>query len=331
VSHRGQDSTQRHRDTETQRRKDFLFKKIVFSSLLCVSVSLCLCVTSFSARAEEAFVAPEVKVEPAGQDGTATVAQGGAFVIVIDDPSGAVASARAHWDDQTIPCLPSEDRRRWWGFGGVGRKQDPGKYKLDIVIATADGGRIAYHRRLVITRTEFQNRTLTVDPKMINVPAEYKDWVEADKRAFAAARSKSSLTRYWEGPFERPMPGEVTSEFGTQRTYNNSYHSSHGGVDLDAATGDPIHAMAGGKVVMVRETYIAGNTVVIDHGGGLTTSYSHMSGFNVVEDQVVFAGDVIGLAGATGRVTGPHLHWGATIQGVSVNGLTLLPLAPYLQ
>jgi hypothetical protein len=317
--------TRRHGDTETPR---IFFNRIL---LLCASVSLCLWVSSFSVHAEEVFVAPQVRIEPADTEGTGKAAQGTAFVIVIDDPSGAVASARAHWDEQTIACLPSEDRHRWWGFGGVGRKQDPGKYKVDIVIKTGDGDRVVFHRRLAVARTDYPNTKLTVDPKMINVPDEFKARVEEDKKAFAAARAASALIRYWDGPVLRPVAGEVTSGFGAQRTYNNSYHSSHGGVDLDAATGDPIRAAAGGKVVMVRDTYIAGNTVVLDHGGGFQTSYSHMSAFKVVPDQVVLAGDLIGLAGATGRVTGPHLHWGCNIQGVAVDPLTLLTLTPYLQ
>jgi murein DD-endopeptidase MepM/ murein hydrolase activator NlpD len=114
-------------------------------------------------------------------------------------------------------------------------------------------------------------------------------------------------------PFLRPVPGDPTSVFGTRRFFNEQPRDPHPGLDLRASTGTPVISSGAGRVALAAELYYAGGTVIVDHGGGLFTVYAHLSELLVEDGDEVDAGSRIGLSGATGRVTGPHLHWGAKI------------------
>jgi murein DD-endopeptidase MepM/ murein hydrolase activator NlpD len=147
-------------------------------------------------------------------------------------------------------------------------------------------------------------------------------------------REEAKLSRLWktwtpwrarQGRFIPPVPGGITSAFGFRRIVNGIPRSPHTGVDLRAALGDKVIAANDGQVVLRDELFFAGKSLVIDHGGGLYTQYYHLSEFRVPERGVVRQGDVIGLAGMTGRVTGPHLHWGARLNGARVDPFELLP------
>jgi len=127
--------------------------------------------------------------------------------------------------------------------------------------------------------------------------------------------------RFWDGPIIYPLNGRVGSPYGSVRTYNDGQSRRHSGVDLSAGMGTPVAAVANGRVVFARDLDIHGNVVVIDHGWGVYSSYSHMSAFYVVPGQMVLQGDIVGLSGNTGRSTGPHLHW-----EIAVNGIWLDPI-----
>ena len=114
-------------------------------------------------------------------------------------------------------------------------------------------------------------------------------------------------------PFVRPVPGDPTSEFGTRRIFNGEPRAPHPGIDLHAASGTPVLVAGPGRVALAEDLYYSGGTVIVDHGGGLFTVYAHLSKIDTKEGASVKAGDAVGLSGATGRVTGPHLHWGARV------------------
>jgi murein DD-endopeptidase MepM/ murein hydrolase activator NlpD len=130
-----------------------------------------------------------------------------------------------------------------------------------------------------------------------------------------------------EGAFERPHPGGMTPNFGEKRIYNNVPRSTHSGVDIEAAYGSPVRASNSGRVVLAKDLYFSGKTVIIDHGLGLFTFYCHFSRLNVSRGEMVKKGAVIALAGSTGRSTGPHLHWGVRLLGSRVDPAALLGLA----
>lgn len=130
----------------------------------------------------------------------------------------------------------------------------------------------------------------------------------------------------WTGSFIRPRTSMITSEFGSGRLFNGRLTARHLGVDFRGAVGEPIRAANRGVVALVDNFFLAGNVVYIDHGGGVVTAYFHMSKPLVSAGDTVSRGQVIGLVGATGRVTGPHLHWAARYGAITVNPLDLISL-----
>lgn len=131
----------------------------------------------------------------------------------------------------------------------------------------------------------------------------------------------------WTFPFLRPRPSKVTSKFGSGRVFNGRVSSSHLGVDYRGADGEPIYAANRGVVALVAEFFLAGNVVYVDHGAGVITGYFHMSKPEVSVGDTVQRGQEIGLVGATGRVTGPHLHWSARFGALTIDPGDLLSLA----
>jgi len=147
-----------------------------------------------------------------------------------------------------------------------------------------------------------------------------------NERALAVGRRSHESPPRWSAPFERPRASQISSGFGTGRTFNGQVTSRHLGVDFRGALGAPIRAANSGVVVLVDTFFLGGRVVYIDHGGGLTTGYLHLSRALVAVGDTVARGQVIGLVGATGRVTGPHLHWTARYGALTVNPLDLLAL-----
>ena len=144
--------------------------------------------------------------------------------------------------------------------------------------------------------------------------------------ALAVGRRSHDSPRRWTAPFLRPRASEISSRFGTGRTFNGQVSSRHLGVDFRGGVGAPIRAANRGVVVLVDTFFLGGRVVYIDHGEGLTTGYLHLSRPLVAVGDTVARGQTIGLVGATGRVTGPHLHWTARYGGLTVNPLDLLKL-----
>ena len=148
------------------------------------------------------------------------------------------------------------------------------------------------------------------------------------QRAVAVGRRAHESPPRWTKPFQRPRSSAVSSTFGSGRTFNGQVSSRHLGVDFRGALGAPILAANRGVVVLVDTFFLGGRVVYLDHGGGLTTGYLHLSRALVAVGDTVERGQKIGLVGATGRVTGPHLHWTARYGGITVNPLDLLTLTP---
>jgi murein DD-endopeptidase MepM/ murein hydrolase activator NlpD len=145
-------------------------------------------------------------------------------------------------------------------------------------------------------------------------------------RAAAVGRRAHDAPARWTSPFLRPRTSEVSSGFGSGRTFNGQVTSRHLGVDFRGATGAPIRAANRGVVVLVDTFFLGGRVVYLDHGDGITTGYLHLSKALVAVGDTVARGQTIGLVGATGRVTGPHLHWTARYGAITVNPLDLLKL-----
>lgn len=170
----------------------------------------------------------------------------------------------------------------------------------------------------------YRSEVLTVDQAHVDPPKKELKRILREQKEIGRLYWASESTRYWNGPFIWPIKSDLTSPFGNKRVYNGQMKSFHQGLDLRAPVGTPIMAGGTGKVVLAKDLYFTGNTVIMDHGLGLFTIYAHMSKLNVKKGQIVSQGQLIGLAGATGRASGPHLHWGAVLQRLKFNPENLI-------
>ncbi|GMV10688.1 MAG TPA: M23 family metallopeptidase [Gemmatimonadaceae bacterium] len=143
-------------------------------------------------------------------------------------------------------------------------------------------------------------------------------------RAAEVSRASHATPRLWTTPFRPPRTSRITSSFGRGREFNGTVTSRHMGTDYAGAVGAPVRAANRGVVRIVDRFYLGGNVVYLDHGEGLVTAYLHLSKQGVAVGDTVVRGAIIGLVGATGRVTGPHLHWIARYGGVTVDPVSLL-------
>lgn len=178
---------------------------------------------------------------------------------------------------------------------------------------------------VAIKAKTFPETDVIVEDEMANPPKADRDRIDADNAAIIAAVAKGKGTPQFTRVFKRP-PGEVTSTFGEWRTFNDGHRSQHLGTDLFATEASAVKAVNAGTVTLVRDTFLAGNVVVIAHGGGLATAYYHLSKATVAEGDVVTQGMEIGLAGHTGRATGPHLHLSVRVPGGWADPVTFFKL-----
>ena len=146
--------------------------------------------------------------------------------------------------------------------------------------------------------------------KMVTPPPEVLNRIRRENGAIGAVRAKDSPTPWHESGFQWPLQGRISGVYGSQRVLNGKPRRPHYGLDIAAKTGSPIHASTDGVVALAeRDLYYTGGTVMLDHGHGLTSVYSHMQSVTVKPGQFVRQGQQIGTLGATGRATGPHLDW----------------------
>jgi murein DD-endopeptidase MepM/ murein hydrolase activator NlpD len=206
---------------------------------------------------------------------------------------------------------------------GIDLDVAPRTYTVDI-IGTDNGIELKATYRLVVTPRQFRTRKLTVDPAFVNPPRDAVDRINREAAEMTDLWSHSETTKLWTGAFVRPVPEEANSAFGTRSILNGEPRSPHSGADFNSPTGTPIKAPNAGRVVLAGDRYFTGNTVMVDHGLTLFSLFAHLSEMDVKVGDTVAAGDVIGKVGATGRVTGPHLHWSVRINGARIDPLSLL-------
>ncbi|MBL7665060.1 MAG: M23 family metallopeptidase [Bacteriovoracaceae bacterium] len=171
---------------------------------------------------------------------------------------------------------------------------------------------------------KYQEEVLKVDPKKVELSKEDQERVNRENIMLNKVYAESSYRPLFDGPFTTPLKTKVTSEFGTKRTYNKKMKGQHLGIDFRAPVGLPIPNSNRGKVVFAADLFYTGNTIIIDHGMTIFTVYAHLDSIAVKEGQIVDKGDILGKGGMTGRVSGPHLHWGVKIQGERVSGFSLI-------
>ncbi|MQA31709.1 MAG: peptidoglycan DD-metalloendopeptidase family protein [Luteitalea sp.] len=216
-------------------------------------------------------------------------------------------------------------KSRWQALVGIDLDQRPGSYTL-TVDARVNGTLITRTRPVRVRSKAFPSRTLRVAPEFVNPPPALLERINRESALVGAAYAASARERLWTEPFARPVPQPANSRFGTRSVFNGERRAPHAGTDFLSGAGTPVGAPNAGRVVVARDLFFSGNTVIIDHGLGVFSMLAHLSRIDVHEGDVIAVGRVVGLVGATGRVTGPHLHWALRVNGARVDALSALQL-----
>jgi murein DD-endopeptidase MepM/ murein hydrolase activator NlpD len=242
-------------------------------------------------------------------------------------PSVDVKSLTGVWLTRTVPFEFDPADQSWFALAAVGLNVTEGEYPLELEGITADGSKVLFRTQVVVGRGTYRTVTLRVADRFTAPGPATQARIEREQKLKADVFGRVSVIRLWSGTFEPPIPSTATDSFGVRRTFNGVQQSVHQGSDYRAKVGTPISSMNSGRVVLVRELFFEGGCIIVDHGQGLLTIYMHLSKFTVKEGDRVERGHQIGLTGATGRVTGPHLHVSVRWQGIYLDPLGLVSLS----
>ena len=248
--------------------------------------------------------------------------------VVLLQISGGPPDVRADWDGRPLALFPTAHGVA--ALIGIDLDVRPGHigWRVTRPSVAKNGGALATGAVTVRART-FPTQPLTLPKGMVDLDAPTLARVETEREELKAALAAGAAERLWRGPFRIPVEGgQPTGGFGLRRILNGQPRSPHTGYDWAAPAGTPVLAANTGRAALVAEHFFAGRNVVLDHGLGLFTFYFHLTEARVAPGESVSAGQVIGTVGATGRVTGPHLHFAVLLNGARVDPEALLRLAP---
>ena len=238
----------------------------------------------------------------------------------------AVQSVRGSWLGHEVTFFQEGSKTSWYGLGGVSLETSPGNYELKVTETLNSGKTVEVRRQIKISRGIYPKIAVKVAKQYTEPSSEQLTQAAADKELKQRVFATDNPVRLWAGQFVPPVSAPISDVFGTARIFNQEVQSRHQGLDFAAATGSPVKAINGGRVILARPMYFEGNCVVIDHGQGLLSLYLHLSEFKVKEGDEIGSGQLIALSGETGRATGPHLHLAVRWQGLYVDPAILLKL-----
>jgi murein DD-endopeptidase MepM/ murein hydrolase activator NlpD len=256
---------------------------------------------------------------------TPAVVEAGSPVLIHVEET-ATAKINGEWMGRKLGFFRGHAGHDWFALVGVDVQGAVGPSPLRIDVKLEGGGARDLSRTIEIRSAHYRTGSLTVEPKFVEPDPEEQKRIEAEAQLKARVFAASAQEPLWSGSFRAPVNAAPTDSFGKRRMFNGKLASIHKGMDFRAPMGMPVRAGNSGVVVLARELYFEGNCVVIDHGLGLFTVSMHLSRIDVREGQQVVKGQRLGLSGATGRVTGPHLHWAVRWQDAYLDPAKLLRL-----
>lgn len=252
--------------------------------------------------------------------------EGGLLEVTVTSTS-PLGEIKGDMASHQVPFWSDGERTRH-GLVGIDLERAPGKYDLNVSVSEGKGGQqMTCSVAVNVEPGHFAIESLKVAPGFVELSPE--DQARADREREHTHQIFVTITpeRLWDGKFRMPLYGNRTGHnFGKRRVLNGKAESPHTGLDIPAPAGTLIHATQRGRVVLAENLFYSGNTVILDHGLGIYTFYGHMKSISVSEGEMVTAGTVLGHVGATGRATGPHLHWSLVIDGARVNPLGIVRL-----
>lgn len=249
-----------------------------------------------------------------------SVAQGDALWLEYPHRDG-LESVEVRWRDRAVPLARSSGA--WVAVLGVDLDRAAGDHPARVTFAFADGSTEVRRETIRVTPKEFPVTRLTVEPRFVELSPE--NLARANRESARLGQVFAAITPeiHWTDGFEAPIPGGRGSNFGHRRVFNDQPRNPHSGADIAAGEGTPVGATNRGRVADTGDYFFNGNTVILDHGQGVFSVYLHLSRIDVQIGQMVEKGEILGQVGATGRVTGPHLHWGFRIQNARVDPFSL--------
>ena len=247
----------------------------------------------------------------------------GAFFLaqVQGDPGTTLLGVETDFNGRTIPFFA--DGTGYSALIGVAVDTKAGEAALNLVVKT-DKGILKKTAKVIVKAGQFPSEILTVAPRKVQPLKKDLPRIQRETVLINKAYSESDAKKYWDPPTIMPIENPVTSIFGSKRVYNGVKQSAHYGTDLRAPVGSPIKAPLSGRVALAMNLFFTGNTIILDHGYGFFTIYGHMSKLHVKAGAHIQKGEIMGLSGATGRVSGPHLHWGVNLHGVKIDPMALV-------
>jgi len=287
-------------------------------------ITLCFLIASGSTLAAPG---PPAKL-PAGwtvRYQPARIVNGSPVLFRVTTPK-PVRTLSGKWLDHEISFTFEKSQKVWYGLAGASLETKPGIYPIQLRAETGSGQPATFQQGIRVQRQRYPRVTLTVAGRYTAPDPEQLKIIERDKQVKADAFKTVTAEREWQGSFQPPVKAEISDVFGVQRVFNGAVQSTHQGLDFRVHSGTPVAAINSGTVLLARPLYFEGNCVVIDHGQGLLTLYLHLSEIRVKETDRVEKGQEIGLSGASGRATGPHLHLAVRWDGVYLDPAALLSI-----
>ncbi len=254
-----------------------------------------------------------------------TLPQGTTGLMRVSANNGVIiANVRARFLNGLIDFFRADDG--FYGFASTAMEQPTTKSSpLDVFVTYEDGTRETFNMQVEITLGAFIRQDVTLGGNktyLLDIDTERNELAQLE-----SIFSNFTEQRMWDSTgFQLPILSTLTSPFGAFRTFNGSLNTRHTGWDLTAGMGTPVMASAGGRVVFSAPMQVRGNHVVIDHGFGVFTTYSHFSVVHVTRGELITKGQIIGEVGDTGRTSGPHFHWEVAVNGSFVDGVQFLQM-----
>lgn len=252
-----------------------------------------------------------------------TAAQGSAVQLKVPNEPG-VNAVQVVWQNKKVPAVQVDDE--WTTLLGIDLDTKPGKRTTEALL-TMDDGRVVRRKLTIdVLARKFPTTELKVERKFVQLSKADQERARRESKEVGAIYRRITADLVADEAYTVPIPGGTGRNFGERRIFNGQPRSPHSGADLRAKTGTPVHATNRGRVALAKSLFFSGNTVVLDHGLGVYSVYAHLSRLDVEKGDIVDNGEIVGLVGATGRVTGPHLHWAIRAQAARIDPFTLVGL-----
>ncbi|MCM2304856.1 MAG: M23 family metallopeptidase [Elusimicrobia bacterium] len=248
----------------------------------------------------------------------------GEIILVSVSGNDAKLPPSASLNGRALDFFPGPSTGTWLAFAGLDLDVSTGPAALEASLRAPGGRTVRSSETLHVVDAGFPVAALSVQQKFVTPDKNDSERAEAESARLHKLFARTEEKRLFEGRFDSPIPGAPTARFGERRVFNGQPRAPHSGMDLKAKAGVPVRAPAAGKVLLADPLFFAGKTVILDHGLGITTQYAHLSKFLVKPGDTVKKGQVIGKVGATGRVTGPHLHWALKFKDARLDPYSLV-------